>query len=206
MLKNRLEAFSDNVMAFAITLLVLEIRIPDLGSASGNRAMFEALLSLAPNFAVYVISFAVCTVWWIAHHTLISDLHAVDRYLLWANSSFLMWIVFLPYPTGFLGHHLGQPIPTAFYGLACALAGFSFWLMRRHASLRDGLMKSEIGRAARLRRVRISMLSPALYLTGAILSLRHPIGGLCLYAAIPAFFAAIRLGHPNANGIPPAQT
>lgn len=193
--KNRLEAFSDCVIAFAITLLILEIRLPEMESNPSDRAMMAAILSLAPNLLVYVISFVVCTVWWISHHTLIHDLHAVNRPLLWANSFFLMWIAFIPFPTGVLGHHVGQPVATAFYGLVCALTGFSFWLMRWYASVHEGLMKPEIEEAARLRRVRISLLSPTLYLAGAALSLRYPIPGLCLFAAVPAYFAFGTLGH-----------
>jgi uncharacterized membrane protein len=193
--KNRLESFSDCVIAFAITLLILEIRLPEIGSDSSARAMLGAILGLAPNFFVYIISFVVCTVWWISHHALIHDLHSVNRPLLWANSFFLMWIAFIPFPTGLLGHHLGEPIATSFYGLVCTLTGFSFWLMRRYASGHSGLMKPEIGEAVRLRRVRISLLSPVLYLAGAGLSLRYPILGLCMYAAIPAYFAFGTLGH-----------
>jgi uncharacterized membrane protein len=115
--KNRLEAFSDGIIAFAITLLILEIHIPDLGARVDNPAMLKAILGLLPNFAVYVISFVICTVWWISHHTFIHDLHSVNRSLLWVNSLFLMLIAFIPFPTGLLGHHPGQPVATAFYGL-----------------------------------------------------------------------------------------
>jgi uncharacterized membrane protein len=193
--KDRLEAFSDCVIAFAITLLILEIRLPEMSSHSNERAMLGAILGLAPNFFVYLISFVICTVWWISHHTLIHDLHSVNRPLLWANSFFLMWIAFIPFPTGLLGHHLGEPVATSFYGLVCSLTGFSFWLMRWYASVHSGLMKPEIEEAVRLRRVRISLFSPALYLVGAGLSLRHPILGLCVYAVIPAYFAFGTLGH-----------
>jgi uncharacterized membrane protein len=192
--KTRLEAFSDCIIAFAITLLILEIHIPDLGSNVDNDGILSAIYALLPNFAVYVISFIVCTVWWISHHTFIHDLHSVDRRLLWANSLFLLLIAFIPFPTGLLGHHPGQPVATAFYGLVCMFTGFSFWLMRSYASVHSGLMKPELDRGLLLRRVRISLPSPVLYLAGAMISLLYPILALCLYAAIPAYFAFGNLG------------
>jgi uncharacterized membrane protein len=158
--KNRLEAYSDCIIAFAITLLILGIQIPDMGAARvDNPAMLKAIFGLLPNFAVYVISFVVCTVWWISHHTFIDDLHSVDRRLLWLNSLFLMLIAFIPFPTGLLGHHPGQPIATAFYGLVCALTGFSFWLLRWYSSTQGELMKPEIPMESTRRRVRISLCS-----------------------------------------------
>ncbi len=197
--KNRLEAFSDGIIAFAITLLILEIHIPDLGQGVDNRTMVRAIVALLPNFAVYVVSFLVCTVWWVSHHAFIHDLHSVNRVLLWANNFFLMFIAFIPFPTGLLGHHPGHPVATAFYGLVCMLTGFSFWLMRWYASLRGGLMKPEIDKAVLRRRVRISLLSPILYLSGAAISLLYPIFALCVYAAIPAYFAFRTLGHGSSK-------
>lgn len=193
--KNRLEAFSDGIIAFAITLLILEIHIPDLGARVDNPAMLRAIAGLLPNFAVYVISFVVCTVWWISHHTLIHDLHSVNRRLLWVNSLFLMLIAFIPFPTGLLGRHPGHPIATAFYGVVCTLTGFAFWLMRWYASTHSGLMKSEIPKESIRRRVRISLLSPMLYLVGAAIALVYPMIALGLYALIPAYFAFGNLGH-----------
>lgn len=193
--KNRLEAFSDGIIAFAITLLILEIHIPELGDHIDNASMLRALAGLIPNFTVYVISFLVCTVWWISHHTFIHDLHSVDRRLLWINSLFLMLIAFIPFPTGLLGHHPGQPVATAFYGVVCTLTGFTFWLMRWYASSAGRLMKPEIPREAFRRRVRISLLSPVLYLSGTLMSFLYPKFALFLYGGIPAFFAVSNLGH-----------
>lgn len=197
--KNRLEAFSDCIIAFAITLLILEIHIPDLGARVDNAAMLRAIVGLLPNFSVYVISFVVCTVWWISHHTFIHDLHSVNRRLLWINSLFLMLIAFIPFPTGLLGHHPGQPVATAFYGLVCMLTGFAFWLMRWYVSTHGELMRPEIPKAVLRRRMRISLLSPVLYFIGASISLFHATFALLLYAAIPAYFAFGNLGHSGAK-------
>ncbi len=191
--KNRLEAFSDGIIAIAITLLILEIHVPEVGSEDG--ALLAVLLQRLPDFAVYAISFAVCSVWWISHHGLIHDIHSVDRGLLWINNLFLMLIAFMPFPTGLLGKHPSQPAATAFYGLVCMLTGLSFWLMRWYASSR-GLMNRDLSAESVKRRLRVSFLSPALYFLGTIISLRYPSLALLLYAAIPGFFAVKNLRGP----------
>jgi len=192
--KDRLEAFSDCVIAFAMTLLVIDIRFPELGANIDNHGMLLALLALLPNFAVYLVSFLVCTVWWVSHHTFIHDLRHVDRPLLWINNLFLMWIAMMPLPTALLGHHLGQPVATTFYGAVCAFTGLSFWLMRWHASGRGQLMKRQIGEAELRRRQRISLGCPILYLIVTAASFFFPLFALCLYAAIACYFAVANFG------------
>jgi uncharacterized membrane protein len=106
--KSRVESFSDCVIAFAITLLILDIHLEDAGANIDNAGMIQALLALAPRFSIYVISFLICTVACVSHHELIHDVDCVDSRLLWLNNLYLMWIAFLPFPTGLLGHHPDQ--------------------------------------------------------------------------------------------------
>ena len=193
MTKNRLESFSDGIIAFAITLLVLEIRLPGTAPIATNAQMLHALFALIPNIVVYVISFLVCAVWWVSHHNFIHDLQQVNRPLLWSNLLFLLWIAFLPFPTALLGQHPDQPVAAAFYGIVGALTGSSFFLMRLYASHHPQLMKTEIHQPERFRRVRLSLLSPVLYLCGSALSLLRPMVGICMYAAIPIYFALANL-------------
>jgi uncharacterized membrane protein len=155
--------------------------------------MLAALAALLPNFAVYLISFLICAVWWVSHHGLVHDLEAVDRPLLWVNNLFLLLIAFLPFPTGVLGHHPAQPIATAFYGLVCAATGVSFWLMRWCASTRPGLMKRSMDTAVVRRRLRISVLSPVCYFCGAAISFVSPLGAMAIYVCVPLYFALAKL-------------
>src|SRR5216684_1628673 len=117
--KNRLEAFSDGVIAIVITLLVLEIHVPSLPAHAGGRAILQALLKLSPSVAAYVISFLICSIWWITHHNFVHDLREVDRTLLWSNNMFLLCLGFLPFPTALLGQHPDEPVAAAFYGGVC---------------------------------------------------------------------------------------
>ncbi len=186
--KNRLEAFSDGVVAIVITLLVLEIHVPARGQDT-----WRALIALLPSFAGYAISFLVCAVWWVAHHGLIHDLREVNRPLLWLNNLFLLFLVFLPFPTGLLGQNPGDRVAAALYGAVCTLTGLSFWLMRRYASLHPRLMNPEVPVAVRRKRLRISRRSPLLYLGGTLCSLWSPLVAICIYAAVPAYFAIAAL-------------
>ena len=103
--KSRLESFSDCIIAFAVTLLIYDFYLQNIDADMDNAGMLRALLALAPHLSIYVISFLVCTVWWMGHHMFIHDLARVDSRLLFLNCMFLTWIAILPFPTAVLGHH-----------------------------------------------------------------------------------------------------
>ena len=192
--KNRLEAFSDGVIAIVITLLVLEIHVPSLPAHAGGRAILEALLGLAPNIAAYVISFLICSIWWITHHNFVHDLRKVDRILLWGNNAFLLCLGFLPFPTALLGQHPREPVAAAFYGAVCTVTGVCFVFMRWYASTKGRLMREEIAVYELERRIRVGMLSPVLYFLATMLSFASPLGAIALYLALPLWYA---LGQPG---------
>jgi uncharacterized membrane protein len=186
--KGRVESFSDCVIAFAITLLILDIHLQDVGTNIDSAGMIRAIMALAPHFSIYVISFLICTVAWIAHHEFIHDLDHVDSRLLWLNSLYLMWIAFLPFPTALLGNHPEQPVAVAVYGSICAVTCLSFSAVRWYASFRGVLMKRN-QRQELHRDLRLSLCVSLLYVGGVAAGLFFPSVGLFLYAAIPASYA-----------------
>src|ERR1700745_1247922 len=119
--KSRVESFSDCIIAFAITLLILDIHLEDTGANLANAGMIRELWGLSPRFSIYVISFLICTVAWVSHHELIHDVDCVDSRLLWLNNLYLMGIAFLPFPTGLLGRHPAHPVAVALYGPSALL-------------------------------------------------------------------------------------
>ena len=191
--KGRIESFSDCVIAFAITLLILDIHLQNVGTTTSSAEMIHAIMALAPHFLIYVISFLICTVAWIAHHEFIHDLDHVDSRLLWLNSLYLMWIAFLPFPTALLGNHPEQPVAVAVYGSVCAVTCLSFSAVRWYASFRGGLMKKGISDRKLDRDLRLSLCVSLLYVGGVAAGLFFPSVGLFLYAAIPASYAISRL-------------
>jgi uncharacterized membrane protein len=192
--KNRLEAFSDGVIAIVITLLVLEIHVPNLPPHADGFAMAQALWKLAPSIAAYVISFLICSIWWITHHNFVHDLREVDRTLLWANNVFLLFLAFMPFPTALLGQHPGESVAAALYGADCTLTGACFVFMRWYASFRGRLMRPEIPSYQLERRVKGGVVSPLLYLAATLISFISPATAIILYLALPVWYA---LGQPG---------
>ena len=200
--KSRVEAFSDCVIAFAITLLIFDIHSEDVGTNIDNGQMIHALFALAPRFLIYVISFLICTVAWISHHELFHDLDYVDPRLLWLNSLYLMWIAFLPFSTGLLGQHPKQPVAVALYGAVCAITCLASSVMRWYASFPARLMKKEIAETKLRQDLRLSLYSALLYLAGMAGGFFFPLLGLFSYAAIPTAYTIRRLASHEGNVVP----
>ena len=139
MSKNRLEAFSDGVLAVAITLLVLDIKVPAPVSESG-ATLGHALLKQWPIYAAYATSFITIGIIWINHHAMLSRLRLADHGVLVLNLFLLMSIGVLPFATSLLSAYLkesqGQHLAAALYSASLLLMGTLFALMHRHMLFR----------------------------------------------------------------------
>src|SRR5262245_11907607 len=110
MTKGRLEAFSDAVIAIAITIMVLELRAP-------HEATLEALGPLVPIFVSYVLSFVMLAIYWNNHHHLMQVTKAIDGRVLWANMHMLFWLSLFPFGTAWIGENAFASLPVAGYGV-----------------------------------------------------------------------------------------
>ena len=155
MTTERLETFSDGIIAIAITLLILEIRVPE--AAPGHLG--EALLDQWPSYAAYAVSFAVIGIMWVNHHRIFHLLKAVDRPLLFINLLLLMFIAAFPFPTALLAEYLdvggddAQLAAAVYSGNAtgCALA-FNMmwrWVVRRGNLLHDHVSVENLRKGTR---------------------------------------------------------
>jgi uncharacterized membrane protein len=124
MSKSRLEAFSDGVIAIIITIMVLELKIPE-----GNT--FAALSPLAPKFLSYLLSFVLVGIYWNNHHHLLHIINRINGKVLWANMNLLFWLSLVPFVTGWIGENELSALPVAIYGLVMLLAGFAYYLLTR---------------------------------------------------------------------------
>jgi TMEM175 potassium channel family protein len=118
MTTTRLEAFSDGVIAILITIMVLELKVPE-------GATVEALRPLAPLFLAYVLSFVVVGIYWTNHHHLLHATARVNGAILWANLHLLFWLSLIPVVTWWMGQNSRAAVPAAAYGMlmfACAIA------------------------------------------------------------------------------------
>jgi len=120
---NRIEAFSDGVMAIIITIMVLELKAP-------HDPTPTSLVKMWPVFFAYVLSFVIIAIYWVNHHYLIHLVSHVDATILWANINLLFWISLLPWVTVYLGDNHALPFPVALYAAVSAAGGLSFFLLR----------------------------------------------------------------------------
>lgn len=129
---DRLVFFSDAVFAIAVTLLVLEIHIPDLPRGAANGAYWRALIDLIPSFFAFALSFLVIGRFWIGHHERFRSLRHFDGRLMWPNTLYLMTVAFMPFSTAFLGANLGEFVPALVYNLTMlAVATMAMAVARR---------------------------------------------------------------------------
>ena len=126
---NRIMSFSDGVFAVAITLLVLSIHVPNLPTSIADQKLPREIIHLIPVFEAYIISFAVIGLFWIGHHQVFRRFKRHDSGLLWLNLAFLMFIVFIPFPTSLISRYSDSRVALIFYAVSLALAGLTICLL-----------------------------------------------------------------------------
>ncbi|HEX8562015.1 MAG TPA: TMEM175 family protein [Flavobacterium sp.] len=157
----RLEAFSDGVLAIIITIMVLEIKIPE-----GNPT-FSAVTGLIPIFVSYVLSFIYIGIYWNNHHHMLHSAKSVNGTILWANLHLLFWLSLVPFTTGWMGeNHFAKPTMTA-YGFVLLMCGVAYMILQRAIISEQGknsILKKAVGKDYK------GLSSPVLYIAGIIFS------------------------------------
>ncbi|WP_028449840.1 MULTISPECIES: TMEM175 family protein [Chitinibacter] len=141
MQKNRLEAFSDGVLAIIITIMVLEIKVP-------HGESFAALKPLLPVLMCYVLSFIYVGIYWNNHHHMLHATRKVSSRVLWANLHLLFWLSLLPFATGWMGENHFAQLPVAIYGGVLLMAAIAYWILVRaiiHVDGPDSVLAKAIG-------------------------------------------------------------
>lgn len=123
MQKTRLEAFSDGVIAIIITIMVLEIKVP-------NGSEFADLQGLIPVFLSYMPSFIYLGIYWNNHHHMLHTITRVNGQILWANLHLLFWLSLVPFATGWIGQNNLSASPMAFYGVILLLAAIAYFILQ----------------------------------------------------------------------------
>lgn len=122
--KNRLEAFSDGVIAIIITIMVLEMKVPHSDSIA-------SLQPLLPVFFSYVLSFIYLGIYWNNHHHMLHVCEAVSGGVLWANLHLLFWLSLIPLATGWMGENHFAAAPAAIYGVVLFMAAIAYWILQQ---------------------------------------------------------------------------
>ena len=186
---DRLEMFSDGVLAIAITLLIIEVHVP----RAGREGLWHALAQEWPSYVAYVVSFLTIGIMWVNHHGMFERIAHIDRGLLFLNLGLLSGIAFLPFPTAVLAAYIrdddNASTAAVVYGLTMVVIGLFFTLMiaylRRHSwLLKDGVRPEGVRRAGR-----VSALGPIAYALVTIVATFAPYVALALYGLIAVFFA-----------------
>jgi uncharacterized membrane protein len=150
----RLEAFSDGVMAILITIMVLEFKVP-------HGAEFAALWPLVPIFLTYLLSFVYLGIYWNNHHHMFTVSQHVDGSVLWANLHLLFWLSMVPFVTAWMGENSFAATPTAVYGFVLLMAAIAYYILQGrilHLDGPDSVLAMAVGRDVK------GKISPVLYL------------------------------------------
>ena len=124
MTKNRLEAFSDGVLAIIITIMVLELAVP-------HEASFEALGQIYPVFLSYVLSFVHLGIYWNNHHHMLHTVQRVTGSMLWANLHLLFWLSLVPFATAWMGENHFAAAPVTIYGVVLLLSAIAYYILQQ---------------------------------------------------------------------------
>ena len=140
--KGRLEAFSDGVFAIVITLLILDIKIPDVQPTE----LSAALIGILPQLLTYFLSFFIVGLYWHMHHQVAAQIKQIDEAFIWLNLMWLLFVSVLPFPTSLLGRYPFQPIPLTIYGINLILVNVTGFVIlvyfKNHPQLRFQPMSS----------------------------------------------------------------
>jgi uncharacterized membrane protein len=189
----RVEAFSDGVMAIAITLLILEVKVPHEGP------LLPALGRLWPSYLAYLASFFTIGVIWLNHHAFFGRVRRIDHALAWCNLALLLGVSFLPFPTAVLAEHVvhggwDARIAAAFYGLVGVLMTIPWVLMWRRLARRPSLMEPGFEAAFARAEGRRAWVGVVVYAVCIGVGMAAPVAALILFVAVAVFYGVTSQG------------
>ena len=170
----RVEAFSDGVIAILITIMVLEMKVP-------HGETLDTLLAVVPVFLSYVLSFVYLGIYWNNHHHMLHTCRQATGPMLWANLHLLFWLSLIPFATGWMGENHFAPAPAALYGVVLLMAAIAYMILQQviiASQGQDSLLKKAVGGDWKGR------LSPVLYAVAIPLAFRSQWLSLGLYVFV----------------------
>ena len=174
----RMEAFTDGVMAVALTIMVLELKPP-------HHPEWQALAALWPVALSYVLSFIYIGIYWNNHHHMMRTARQVNGRILWSNLFLLFWITLIPFTTAWMSENSFAAVPVALYGFVLLMAAIAFIFLQR------GIMRSSGPGSSLSRAVGADLkggASVGLYLLALLLTLWAPLASCLLYAVVAAIW------------------
>lgn len=184
---SRIESFSDGVFAVAITLLVLNLQIPQV---TQEGALLDRLQQEGPKFTIYVLSFIVVGIFWVGHHNTFHYIKYTDRILLWINNLLLLFIVFVPFPTALLGQYWHYRTAVIVYAGTLIATGLVLELLWWYASHRHRLVDKDIDPSLVQRATRRNLMGPVIYLLAIATSFLSVYISLLFVFLVPVLYIA----------------
>ena len=172
--KERLAAFSDGVIAIIITIMVLELKVP-------HGSTWSVLMTVAPSFLSYILSFIYLAIYWNNHHHLLHTVARVDGLILWANSHLLFWLSLIPAATAWMGENFLASTPTAVYGIILLMPAIAYYplqkaIIRKHGT--HSVLANALGKDIK------GKISPIFYIAGIALAFVNPWLAIAIYVLV----------------------
>jgi uncharacterized membrane protein len=181
----RVLALSDGLFAIIITLLVLEVHVPEL---TQGHSLNQALRELRPSLIAFVISFILAGMYWVGHRDLFALIRRTDRGLVWLNILYLLPLCLLPFGAGLLGRYDREPVALRIYGLLLVLIAVMRAVIWLYATNRPQLLWQRLDARQRRAGLAINLYPGLIYLLAFLLAKRAPGVSLMIYAGMPLLY------------------
>lgn len=184
----RLNTLVDGIFAVVMTLLVFDLKVPEIAATQVQAELLPRLMELIPNLGTYFISFAVLGIFWVGHHNFFFYVKRVDRVMLWINILFLAIVALVPFSTGLLAKYGTNALVSALYGINFVVIGlilYGGWhYATHHHRLVDPRLREEF-----IQHVKgLVVLSPIIYGIATLASFFHPLISWAIYVGLPLYY------------------
>jgi uncharacterized membrane protein len=193
--KGRVEALTDGIYGFAMTLLVIGVGLPTGTPAIAEDArVYEIIVSLVPDFIHYVIAFLILARFWVGHHIQYNDIHSIDRRLLWINTLSLLFVALVPFSTTLAGDYPDSPPAALVLEINMLIIGLIYFWQWRYATRDYRYVDPDLDPEKIRIGLQKTLVIPAISVVAVILSLSGIPWSILIYMAIPVVMATI---HPK---------
>jgi uncharacterized membrane protein len=204
--KNRIEALSDGIFAIVMTLLILEIRVPNLAPDAANVEVAPALVALWPKFASYVVTFVSLGFFWVGHHIMYHAIRRADRTLLWLNIFFFMFVSLLPFSTSVLNAFPQAFIAPLFFGANLAVIGWILFFQWSYATSQPDMLADFVSAEYRKTVNSRMLIVPAATTLTAMFCFWSVGISLAIYLLLlPLYMFPVKLGGAESHGFKAAS-
>lgn len=183
----RIKTFSDGVIAIVMTLLIIEIHVPEIHQMN-NAGVWEAFISILPKLVAFSVSFFTVAIFWVNHHHFFYPIQKTNGALLWYNNLLLFFVAVVPFATAFIGDYPSISAVVAFYGFVLFLAVSSFAVMSNYVFFHSSLVPENVTQKVRIREFRRALVAVVFYGVSIITAFINPYISIFLFIALPLYY------------------